>query len=122
MRKLKLGLPATGLGLALLLGVELLPAAEPFPALAPPAAARVISAPINEMSGMVKSRKAPDRYWVHNDSGDTARIFAITSEGRSILPTYAKFTRYGDEKEAGKEQWEGFPLCGKRRLGGDGYR
>lgn len=110
MRKLKLGVPAAVLGLALVSLVGRLPAAQSPPALAPPVAARVVSAPINEMSGMVKSRKADNRYWVHNDSGDTARIFAITAEGRSILPTYAKFTRYGDEKEAGKEQWEGFPV------------
>lgn len=110
MRKLMLGLPAAGIGLVTLLHLQVPYAGEAFPALAPPVTARVVAAPINEMSGMVKSRKAGNRYWVHNDSGDTARIFAITAEGRSILPTYAKFTRYGDEREPGKEQWEGFPV------------
>lgn len=72
--------------------------------------AQVISAPIREMSGIVKSRRRDNVYWAHNDSGDSARIFAITAEGTSILPTYSKFTFYGDAKEKGKEQWQGFEV------------
>lgn len=62
------------------------------------------------MSGIVKSRRHPDTYWVHNDSGDSARIFAIHSDGSSVLPTYSKFTRYGDAPQDGKQQWEGFEV------------
>ena len=72
--------------------------------------ARVMSAPIAEMSGLARSPRRPDTYWVHNDSGDSARIFAITADGKSILPTYSKFTAYGDEEEPGKQQWEGFEV------------
>ncbi len=38
---------------------------------------------IDESSGLVKSRRYPDKdvFWTHNDSGDTARIFAVTSKG-----------------------------------------
>ena len=72
--------------------------------------ARVVSEPIGEMSGMVKSRRRENVYWVHNDSGDSARIFAITAEGKSILPTYSKFTLYGDVEEDGKEQWQEFEV------------
>lgn len=79
-------------------------------ALQPTVHARVVSEPIGEMSGIVKSRRHPDMYWVHNDSGDNARIFAIRSDGSSVLPTYSKFSRYGDEAEAGKQQWEGFEV------------
>jgi hypothetical protein len=39
---------------------------------------------INEASGIVKSRRFPNTYWVHNDSGDTARLFAIRSDGTLI--------------------------------------
>ncbi len=88
-------------------------AAQPAQAatpLAPAVYARVESAPIDEMSGIVKSRGHDNVYWVHNDSGDSARIFAITAEGKSVLPTYSKFTRFGDEPEDGKEQWEGFEV------------
>ncbi len=80
------------------------------PLLQPAVHARVLSEPIDEMSGIVKSRRHPDTYWVHNDSGDTARIFAIRSDGSSVLPTYSKFSRYGDEPQDGKQQWEGFEV------------
>ena len=36
---------------------------------------------INEVSGVVESRKNPGVLWVHNDSGDTPRLFALTPEG-----------------------------------------
>ncbi len=84
--------------------------------LAPKPYAKVISAPIKEMSGIVKAPGRDNTYWVHNDSGDSARIFAITAEGKSILPTYSKFTSYGDEPEKGKEQWEGFPVLDAKNV------
>ena len=34
-----------------------------------------------ETSGVIASRRQPDVMWVHNDSGDTPRVFAISSEG-----------------------------------------
>jgi hypothetical protein len=78
--------------------------------LAPPVHARVISDPIGEMSGIVKSPGRDNLYWAHNDSGDSARIFALNGEGKSILPTYSKFTAYGDAPEDGKQQWQGFEV------------
>jgi len=78
--------------------------------LAPEVYARVQSAPIGEMSGIIKSRRMENLYWVQNDSGDSARIFAINAEGKSILPTYSKFSRYGEYPENGKQQWEGFEV------------
>jgi hypothetical protein len=78
--------------------------------LAPKPYAHVGSEPIGELSGIVKGRGRDNLFWVHNDSGDSARIFAITAEGKSILPTYSRFTSYGDEPEKGKEQWQGFPV------------
>lgn len=42
---------------------------------------------LNEVSGIAASRKNAGVLWVHNDSGDKARIFAITSEG-TLLGTY----------------------------------
>jgi hypothetical protein len=39
---------------------------------------------ITESSGLVKSRQFKDVFWTHNDSGDDARIFAITSRGELI--------------------------------------
>lgn len=37
-----------------------------------------------EVSGIVASRTQPGVLWVHNDSGDSARIFAIDREGRRL--------------------------------------
>lgn len=42
---------------------------------------------LNEMSGIVAS-KEDGIYWVHNDSGDEARIFAIDIEGRVQIPNW----------------------------------
>jgi len=39
---------------------------------------------IREASGMVASRKNADVLWVHNDSGDMARLFAINSEAKLL--------------------------------------
>ncbi len=41
---------------------------------------------IRESSGIVKSRMWPDVFWTHNDSGDTARIFAVQADGKVIMP------------------------------------
>lgn len=49
-------------------------------------AATVKAAAINEMSGIVASRKHKGVYWVHNDSGDKARFFAIKSNGTLVSP------------------------------------
>jgi len=43
------------------------------------------SAPaLSEVSGMIKSPAYKDVFWVHNDSGDLARIFAVKRDGALI--------------------------------------
>jgi len=44
-------------------------------------AGTVRSALIREASGIVASRKNPGILWVHNDSGDSARVYAIATTG-----------------------------------------
>ncbi len=39
---------------------------------------------INEASGIVKSKQFNGVFWIHNDSGDIPRIFAVDCEGNSI--------------------------------------
>jgi len=39
---------------------------------------------LNEASGLVASLQYPGVYWVHNDSGDSARIFAVYDDGSVI--------------------------------------
>lgn len=42
---------------------------------------RLSSEELDEVSGMAASRSQPGLLWVHNDSGDSARIFAIRLDG-----------------------------------------
>ncbi len=48
--------------------------------------ARVEHPPIDEMSGIAKSRTYEGVFWVHNDSGDRPRIFAIRLDGSVVCP------------------------------------
>lgn len=50
--------------------------------------ARVAHGPVNEQSGVVASRTYPGLFWVHNDSGDTARVFAMDRGGRVVIPEW----------------------------------
>ena len=43
-----------------------------------------ISSSIPEASGIVKSRRYPGIYWVHNDSGNPPLLFAIRGDGRIV--------------------------------------
>ena len=43
---------------------------------------------IDEASGIAASRTNPNVLWVHNDSGDSARVFAIHIDG-TLLGTYS---------------------------------
>ncbi len=52
------------------------------------ACARINAKSIDECSGIVQSRRFPGVLWVHNDSGDTARFFAIDAKG-ALLNEYA---------------------------------
>ncbi|MDE0350204.1 MAG: hypothetical protein OXM56_10940 [Gammaproteobacteria bacterium] len=42
---------------------------------------------LSEVSGIVKS-EAGEFYWVHNDSGDTARVFALDPHGTPLKPPF----------------------------------
>jgi len=74
----------------------------------PELVARMTAKPLDEVSGMVKSRKYPDTYWVINDSRNEAMLFAINRDGKTIIPTFSRFSNYGEVKEEGKKQWQGF--------------
>jgi hypothetical protein len=39
---------------------------------------------LSEISGITASRRADDVWWIHNDSGDVPRIFAINSTGKVL--------------------------------------
>lgn len=48
----------------------------------------IASNAVSELSGIASSRRTENVWWGHNDSGDTARVFAFGSDGRD-LGTYA---------------------------------
>jgi len=50
-------------------------------ATAPMVVGRTSDPRLTEISGVVASPSRPDTYWVHNDSGDTPRIFSLNEHG-----------------------------------------
>lgn len=47
----------------------------------PVSAGTIANAALNEISGLAASKRNPGILWTHNDSGDTARLFAIDVKG-----------------------------------------
>lgn len=53
---------------------------------------RVTHPALSEMSGIVRS-SYPGVFWVHNDSGDSARVFAITADANVLTPRWVDSER-----------------------------
>lgn len=64
--------------------------------------------PITEVSGIVKSRTYGDTYWIHNDSGDTPRLFAINADGTVIVPPFVRKQTIGPGHS--DQHWPGMPV------------
>ena len=47
----------------------------------------MLPASLNEVSGLAQSRTNPGVFWVHNDSGDEPRVYAVSRSG-SLLGSY----------------------------------
>jgi hypothetical protein len=75
-------------------------------------AARVTHEPIEEMSGIVRSRRYPGVFWVHNDSGDSARLFPIRADGSAVMPAWQSDEFYVGEKPAGEDARDKKPYPG----------
>ncbi|MFN8705803.1 MAG: hypothetical protein ACK50J_03925, partial [Planctomyces sp.] len=39
---------------------------------------------ISESSGLAASQIRPDAFWIHNDSGDSARLFLVSASGETL--------------------------------------
>ena len=65
---------------------------------------------ISELSGVAKSAQYEDVFWVHNDSGDEPRIFAIDIEGKVLIPPFLNGQYHGEQAERGKEPWPGLQI------------
>ena len=67
---------------------DLTPDAGACPTYDPPTKVGTVNASaINEASGLATSSRNPGVLWLHNDSGDTARVFAIDTSAK-LLGTY----------------------------------
>ncbi len=66
--------------------------------------------PLSEISGIVRSRTYPGVWWVHNDSGDEPRLFAIDAQGHVVMPARLRNRYYAQEFEEGKEPWPGISM------------
>ncbi|MEQ8954897.1 MAG: hypothetical protein RL120_12260 [Gammaproteobacteria bacterium] len=77
--------------------------------------ARVEFEPIAEMSGIIR-QYGSDIYWVHNDSGDQPRIFAIDLDGNTVVPDALRDRFYGDQPEPGKSPWPGIHIEGAENV------
>jgi len=75
-------------------------------------AGRVTHPPVNEMSGIVRSRWQDNVWWVHNDSGDEPRIFALDSTGSAhVAPWHTGDYAAGDGATKQEEPlWPGVQL------------
>lgn len=67
---------------------------------------RVEFDPIGEMSGIVRN-PVDGLFWVHNDSGDEPRLFALDAKGTVQIPQSLGDNYHGEEVESGKERWPG---------------
>lgn len=63
--------------------------------------------PLSELSGLVKSKRFPNVIWAHNDSGDIARLFALTEKGEVIFPGFLDDEYFTNHPVAGKAEWPG---------------
>lgn len=74
--------------------------------------ARVEHPPIDEMSGIAKSRTYEGVFWVHNDSGDRPRIFAIRQDGSVVAPPQVSRRDSSNRPENAPPVFEGIPIEG----------
>ena len=74
--------------------------------------------PIEESSGLVRSRTWPEIYWTHNDSGNQARIFAVRINGSIVKPERVKDKEYNGSQVSGARNidWEDIALDAEGNL------
>jgi hypothetical protein len=72
--------------------------------------------PIDEMSGIARSRTYEGVYWVHNDSGDRARIFPIRLDGSVIIPPFVSRRDSSNRPEDPSVVYEGIQIEGAANI------
>ncbi len=74
--------------------------------------AQMTHPPLAEVSGIAHSSTYPDAFWVHNDSGDEARLFAVRADGSVVVPPYLSDAFAANGANAGKPGWPGITVLG----------
>lgn len=64
------------------------------------------------MSGIARSRTYSGIYWVHNDSGDRARIFPIRQDGSVVIPPFVSRRDTSSRPEDPALVYEGIQVGG----------
>ncbi|GIV09980.1 MAG: hypothetical protein KatS3mg019_2071 [Fimbriimonadales bacterium] len=72
--------------------------------------------PIDEMSGIARSRVYEGVYWVHNDSGDRPRIFPIRRDGSVVIPPFVSRRDGSDRPEDPDAVYEGILIEGAANI------
>lgn len=79
--------------------------------------AQLKDARIDEASGIAESLRYPDHFWVHNDSGDEARLFLINRQGETVVTLILQGTTHRDWEDIatgpGVEQGESYIYVGE---------
>ena len=79
--------------------------------------AQLKDARIDEASGIAESLRYPDHFWVHNDSGDEARLFLINRQGETIVTLILQGITHRDWEDIatgpGVEQGESYIYVGE---------
>jgi hypothetical protein len=73
---------------------------------------RIKHGPLAEISGAARSATYDDVFWLHNDHGDEARLFAVDSRGRVIIPGFLADKYHGETEQKDKEEWPGVAIVG----------
>ena len=72
---------------------------------------------IDEASGIAESLRYPGHFWVHNDSGDEARIFLINRQGETVVTLMLQGITHRDWEDIatgqGVEQGESYIYVGE---------
>ena len=84
-------------------------------ALAPQRVAVLDNPLLDEISGLVASRRYPGVFWAHNDSGDSARLFAVRADGTTVVPAWMD-RRQDAGVASGRKPFEGLEVKGASNL------
>lgn len=64
---------------------------------------------LNEISGIAPSRRSPDIFWTHNDSGATAKITALNLQGETVAEVVISNAQARDWEDIATFEWNGTP-------------